>query len=154
MKKACMLDSCAAAATPAADVDSAEALNDANTGFRFMSAVPLPGWFQGTLAVVLVGLFVGGVAVGVPSRRRRHRLYELASLDENTERESSRTVRMNFGAASGPGTFTAPLMERLRVTAASAASALVVASSSAAPASWEDDEEALLQPVAFEHDPI
>jgi len=151
----CLLEACATAPCPSPAVEAeAQRLNEAN-GFRFAGLITVPSWIQGTLAVALVGLFVAGVTGGLPGRRRRHRLYELAGVDENTERESSRTVR--FGEASGLGSTSAPILERLRASAASAMA--IVPSMTAMPGGgrddgWDDDEEALLDGVAGEHEPI
>lgn len=148
MKNSCILDMCAE--SPAGEINRAQV----NNGYRFAGLITIPGWMQGILGVVLVGLFVAGVTLGRPSRRRHHRLYELASIDEVTERESSRTVRMGLlgEEETMADYFRTSIFNRLR---ASAASALVVSSSAtAAPAGWSDEEEDLLQSVAFEHDPL
>lgn len=148
MKNACILDTCAAN-MPAVDVQEED---EVGNGFRLTGIISVPAWVQVALTITLVGLFIAGVAVGLPCRRRRHRLYdELSLFDENTERDSSRTVRMSFAGDSGSGALGIPILNRLRDSAASALA--VTHSASALPTGFED-EEALLQPVADEHDAI
>lgn len=157
MQKGCWLDRCAEALTEAGDTAEMEAHFQTNNGFALSKLIAIPPWVQGTLGVILGLLFVGGMAIGLPSRMRRRRLYELAALDETPERDSSRTVR--FGDVSGNGAMSAPFLSGLSRLRDTAAAALPFTSSESARPStgWdedEDDEEALLPAIAFEHDLI
>jgi len=144
-KKSCMLDECAKA--PAFE---AQRKVEVGRGFALQSVMAsIPGWFQATLAIALVGLFGAGVTVGMPLRRR-HRLYDTLSVEEGTERTDSRTMRMPLDVDTEPSFFDAPLQflsrSALAVTASASGTPLI--------AERESDEEGLLDSIAFEHEPI